>query len=172
VPAEELVDKIRWACKERDKTDPDFVVIARTDTCRFEGLAEAVKRINLCAEVGADMGLLFPRNHEEAAQAPKECALPLVYVQSRGNRDGRPVYPMKQLQDLGYAACIDAQLFLLVSFHFAKRAFQEVKETGDYAAMTHEDNVAARQAIEDLIGLEEYYAIEEQTVEGKQWGKR
>jgi methylisocitrate lyase len=172
VPAEELVDKIRWACKERDMTDPDFVVIARTDTCRSEGLAEAVKRINLCAEVGADMGLLFPRNHEEAMQAPKECTLPLVYVQSRGNRDGRPVYPMKQLQDLGYAACIDAQLFLLVSFHFAKRAFQEIKETGDYSAMTHEDNVAARQAIEDLIGLEEYYAIEEQTVEGKQWGKR
>jgi 2-methylisocitrate lyase-like PEP mutase family enzyme len=79
---------------------------------------------------------------------------------------------MNQLQDLGYAACIDAQLFLLVSFHFAKRAFQEIKETGDYSAMTHEDNVAARQAIEDLIGLEEYYAIEEQTVEGKQWGKR
>ena len=93
-------------------------------------------------------------------------------MQSRGNRDGRPIYPMKQLADMGYAACIDAQLFLLVSFHFAQRALQEMKDTGEYTGMTHEDNVAARQAIEDLIGLEDYYAIEEQTVEDTKWGKR
>lgn len=172
VPVDEFIDKIRWACAERDKVDPDFVVIARTDTCRFEGYDEAVKRINLSAEVGADMGLLFPRDHEESARAPKDCDLPLVYVQSRGNRDGRPVYPMKQLAEMGYAACIDAQLFLLVSFHFARKALQEMKETGEYTGMTHEDNVAARQAIEDLIGLEDYYAIEEQTVEDRNWGKR
>jgi 2-methylisocitrate lyase-like PEP mutase family enzyme len=172
VPVEEFIDKIRWACRERDKSDPDFVVIARTDTCRFEGYEEAVKRINMSAEVGADMGLLFPRNDDEAERAPKDCDLPLVYVQSRGNRDGRPTYPMKQLAEMGYAACIDAQLFLLVSFHFARQALQEMKETGEYTGMTNEDNVAARQAIEDLIGLEDYYAIEEQTVEEKKWGKR
>ena len=59
IPAEELVDKIKWACKSRDEHDPDFVVIARTDTLRFEGIDEAVKRINMCAEVGADMGFSF-----------------------------------------------------------------------------------------------------------------
>jgi 2-methylisocitrate lyase-like PEP mutase family enzyme len=172
VPVDAFIDKIRWACAERDKVDPDFVVIARSDTCRFEGYEEAVKRVNLAAEVGADMGLIFPRNDEEAERAPRDCGLPLVYVQSRGNRDGRPIYPMKRLAEMGYAACIDAQLFLLVSFHFAQRALQEMKETGEYTGMTHEDNVAARQGIEDLIGLEEYYAIEEQTVEDKTWGKR
>lgn len=172
IPREEFVDKIRWACRERDAVDPDFVVIARSDTCRFEGLEEAVGRINLAAEVGADLGMIFPRNDEEAARAPKESDLPLVYVQSRGNRDGRPVYSLQALEDMGYAACIDAQIFLLVSFHHAKRALEEIKNTGDYAAMSHEDNVAARQAIEDLIGLEDFYAIEEQTVEDKSWGKR
>jgi len=172
VPVDEFIDKIRWACVERDKADPDFVVIARSDTCRFEGYEEAVMRVNRAAEVGADLGLIFPRNDEEAARAPKDCDLPLVYVQSRGNRDGRPIYPMKRLAEMGYAACIDAQLFLLVSFHFAQRAMLEMRETGEYTGMTHEDNVAARQAIEDLIGLEEYYAIEEQTVEDKTWGKR
>lgn len=172
VPVEEFLDKIRWACGERDKADPDFVVIARSDTCRFEGYDEAIKRINLAAEVGADMGLIFPRNDEEAERAPKDSDLPLVYVQSRGNRDGRPLYGMKQLEAMGYAACIDAQLFLLVSFHFAQRAMQEMKETGAYTGMTHEDNVAARLAIEDLIGLDEYYAIEEQTVEDRKWDKR
>ena len=36
IPIEEFAYKIRYACRERDETDPDFVVIVRSDTCRFE----------------------------------------------------------------------------------------------------------------------------------------
>jgi methylisocitrate lyase len=172
VPADEFVTKIRYACRQRDNTDSDFVIIARTDTCRFEGLDEAISRINACADVGADMGLLFPRNREEAESAPQMSKLPLVYVQSRGNRDGRPLFSNQDLRSMGYKACIDAQLWLTVSFHHAKRALEEVYETGRYTGMTEEENVAARQAIEDAIGLEEFYSIEEETVEQTRWGKR
>lgn len=45
------------ACRARDAVDKDFVIIARSDTCRFEGLGEAIKRINKAATVGADLGL-------------------------------------------------------------------------------------------------------------------
>jgi methylisocitrate lyase len=172
IPAEELVDKIRWACKSREEHDPDFVVIARTDTCRFDGLDEAVRRVNMCADVGADMGLLFPMNDEDAERAPKECNIPLVYVQSRGNREGRPTYSMDRLRDMGYAACIDAQLFMLVSLHFTRKALEEMREKGEYSGMSWDEMVDARQSVEDLIGLDAYYEIEEQTVEGKKWGKR
>src|SRR5260221_1487150 len=34
VPLPDFVDKIRWACRQRDQTDRDFVIIARSDTCR------------------------------------------------------------------------------------------------------------------------------------------
>lgn len=172
VPANEFIDKIRWACRERDTLDPDFVIIARTDTCRFEGLEEACRRINLSAEVGADMGLLFPTNQEDAEQAPKRCDVPLVYVQSRGNRDGRPVYALSELEDMGYAACIDAQIFMAASLHAATAALSEIKETGSYTGMTAQQMTETRQQIEDLIGLEDYYRIEEQTVEDTEWGKR
>lgn len=172
IPVEEFRGKIRWACRERDKLDKDFWIIARSDTCRFEGLDEAVRRVNCGADEGADMGMLFPTNDEEAIRAPKEAKIPLVYVQSRGNRDGRPVYPLKQLEDMGYAACIDAQIFLMVSFHYARKALRELKETGDYTGMTQQDALDVRQEIEDLIGLEEFYAIEEDTVEETKWGKR
>ena len=73
---------------------------------------------------------------------------------------------------MGYVACIDAQITLLASFLAARRALQEMKEKGVYTGLTHEEAVEARQAIEDLIGLDDYYAIEEATVEDKQWGKR
>jgi len=73
---------------------------------------------------------------------------------------------------MGYKACIGAIAFLLVSFHFAKKTLSEVKKTGDYTGMTHEECVDARQQIEDLIGLEEFYEVEEARVEMKKWGMR
>ena len=168
IPADEFVEKIKFSCKQRDESDPDFLIIARTDTCRALGLEEASMRINRAADVGADMGLLFPRNPDEAEQAPKVCRLPLVYVQSRGNRDGRPIFSRKELQQMGYVACIEAQVVLCTAFHFLKQSLKELRETGDYKGLTQAEYVAARQEVEDLISLTEYYDIEAQTVEARQ----
>ncbi len=172
VPIKEFIDKIKMACSARDAVDKDFVIIARSDTCRFDGLGEAIKRINKAATVGADLGLIFPRNHKEAVAAPKKSKIPLVWVQSRGNRDGRPLYNNKQLEDMGYAGNIDAQIHIGIAFHYLRKAFMEIKRTGEYSGLTAEEWIEARQQIEDLCGLEDYYAIEEQTVELKKWGKR
>ena len=172
IPRKAFVDKIAFACRQRDRSDPDFVVIARTDTCRFEGLKEAVWRVNAAADAGADMGLIFPRNDEEMKKAPKQAKIPLVYVISRGNRDGRPLPTGPQLADMGYKAAIDALTYLLVSFHFAKLAYAEIKRAGGYSGLTHEQCVKARHDIETLVGLDEFYEIEEKTVEEKTWGKR
>src|SRR5690349_16268924 len=112
IPVDEFVAKIKYACRQRDETDADFVIIARTDTCREFGLGEAVPRINAAADAGADFGLVFPRNLDEAAEAPRLSRIPLVWVQSRGNRDGRPIIPLGELRQMGYRACIDAQVLL------------------------------------------------------------
>src|SRR5258705_11244055 len=117
IPLAEFVAKIRYACRQRDETDPDFVIIARSDTCRELGLDEAIGRINAAAEAGADLGLVFPRNREEAAAAPRMATVPLVWVQSRGNRDGRPILSLGDLEAMGYPGCIDAQILLGVSLH-------------------------------------------------------
>ena len=165
IPRRAFVDKIQFACRQRERSDPDFVVIARTDTCRFEGLKEAVWRVNAAADVGADMGLIFPRDDEEMKKAPKQAKVPLVYVISRGNRDGRPLPTGPQLADMGYKAAIDALTYLLASFHFAKLAYAEIKRTGGYSGLTQKQCVKARREIETLVGLDEFYEIEEKTVE-------
>ena len=38
VPAEEFIDKLRFACRQRDESDQDFVILARTDTCRCRSI--------------------------------------------------------------------------------------------------------------------------------------
>jgi methylisocitrate lyase len=167
VPRTEFVDKIKFACRQRDATDKDFVIIARSDSCRFEGLEEAVARINLAAEVGADLGLIFPRTPEETAAAPRLAKIPLVYVRSLGNRDDRPTPSSPDVAAMGYKACIDALLQLLVGFHYAKEALAELKQTGTYRGLGRGQLVAARHEIETLIGLDRFYEIEEETVEAK-----
>jgi 2-methylisocitrate lyase-like PEP mutase family enzyme len=171
IPIEEYRDKIRLACEQRDRSDKDFVIIARSDAARIQGLKEAIKRVNLGADQGADMGLIFPTNHAEAVKTPKLAKLPMIYVQSRGTRDKRPLYSYSQLKDMGYAGCIDATFAVCIHFHFMRKAFQELKRTGDYTGMSEQEFVVARKAVEDIIGLEEYYRIEEETVE-KLYGKK
>jgi len=165
IPINEFRDKILLACRQRDESDKNFVIIARSDACRKQGFKEAVKRVNMAQSLGADMGLIFPRTPEETKKTPKVCKLPMVYVQSRGNRDGRPLYSFQQLKDMGYAGCIDAIFSVGVQFHFMRKALAELRETGDYTGMSEKDFVVARKQVEDLIGLEDYYRIERETVE-------
>src|SRR2546425_1102818 len=52
----EMVDRIKAAVDAR--TDPEFVIMARTDALAVEGIERAIERAAACVEAGADMG--FP----------------------------------------------------------------------------------------------------------------
>ena len=56
VSQQEMVDRIKAAVDAR--TDPDFVIMARTDALAVEGLDAAIERARACVAAGADM--IFP----------------------------------------------------------------------------------------------------------------
>ena len=64
VPLEEMVDRVKAAVDAR--TDPEFVIMARTDALASEGLERAIERAVACVEAGADM--IFPEAISELAQ--------------------------------------------------------------------------------------------------------
>ena len=75
VSTEEMVDRIKAAVDAR--SDPDFVIMARTDALAVEGLEAAIERAQAYVAAGADM--LFPeaitelgmyRRFAEATQVP------------------------------------------------------------------------------------------------------
>ena len=167
ITPQEFGEKIQYACRERDKVDPDFVIIVRSDSCREFGLDVAAERVNRGADAGADLGLLFPRNVAETERAPRVCRVPLVYVMSRGNRDGRPIFSRQDLEQMGYVGIIDPQVMLLPAFVAQQKVLKELRATGNYTGLSNEEGVRARKDIEDLIHLEEYYEIERQTVESR-----
>jgi methylisocitrate lyase len=57
VPAEEMADRITAAASARidARTDPHFVIMARTDSLASEGLARAIERAQAYVAAGADM---------------------------------------------------------------------------------------------------------------------
>ncbi|EAA8368975.1 methylisocitrate lyase [Salmonella enterica] len=69
VSKEEMVDRIRAAVDAR--TDPNFVIMARTDALAVEGLEAALDRAQAYVEAGADM--LFPEAITELSMY-RQCA--------------------------------------------------------------------------------------------------
>src|SRR6202165_2417403 len=63
----EMVDRIKAAVDAR--TDPGFVIMARTDALAVEGLQSAIDRACACVEAGADM--IFPEAITELAMYKK-----------------------------------------------------------------------------------------------------
>ena len=162
IPAEDMVQKVRFACQAR--RDPDFVLMARTDTMRTHGYEEGVRRANLYAEAGADMVMLFPNNAEEARRAPRDCNAPLIYVNSSGNRVGRPVFHTRELEEMGYKIDADAISTIIASYRAVRSVLESLKRSG-LTGLEQAEAIATRKAIEDSIGLEAQYRVEEQTVE-------
>jgi methylisocitrate lyase len=164
ISADEMCQKIRYAVRARQ--DPDFVIAARTDAMRTDGFAEGVRRANLYAAAGADMVMIFPNTVEEARRSPAEIRAPLIYVNSEGNRLGRPIFAVGELQTMGYKMVNDAISAITVMFQSVTELFRRLKETGR-TGMDQAVVKGIRKEIEDTIGLEEYYRIEEETVENR-----
>ncbi len=105
ISAEEGVEKIRAAAAAR--RDPDFMIKARTDATAIHGVAEAIRRLNLYAEAGAD--LLFADallSAEDIATVARNVSKPLSVNMGFGIRQ-RPTTPLlsaRQLEDMGVKA--------------------------------------------------------------------
>lgn len=162
IPADEMAIKIEFAA--RGRSDPDFVIFGRTDSMRTDGYEEGMRRARLYAEAGADGIMVFPNSAVEAERAPGEISAPLVYTNSYGNRVGRPVYATGELEAMGWKVDIEAIAIIASAYRAAHGTLSRIKEQGR-ADMDEEEARRLRKAIEDTIGLEEYYRIEEETVE-------
>jgi methylisocitrate lyase len=162
VPLGEMLTKIRAAAAAR--TDPDFVIIARTDSMRTHGYEEGIRRARAFAEAGADLVMVFANDRDEAARAPRDAGVPLVHTNSQGGRFGRPVLSRAELNEFGYAIALDAQIAVLTHYHALQERFAQLATTGD-AGLAQAELIPLRNELEAAIGLDEFYALEEATVE-------
>jgi methylisocitrate lyase len=159
-----MVDKIVAAREAAAEVDPAFVLIARTDAMRTDGYEEGVARANAYLDAGADAVMVFPNDAAEAARAPADVGGPVVYVNSWGNRVGRPILGVAEAELYGYRMLVDAQGALLAAVEATRDTYRALAERGR-SFDDPEHGVALRRELEELVGLEQLYALEERTVE-------
>jgi 2-methylisocitrate lyase-like PEP mutase family enzyme len=100
VPRAEFAGKIRAAVDAR--TDPDLLIIARTDAISAVDLDEALRRGEAAASAGADVLFIeAPRTPEQVERIARELSTPLLYNYAPGGRS--PLLPFADLRRLGYA---------------------------------------------------------------------
>jgi len=127
VPAADMAAKIRVAVESR--SDPNFLVIARTDSRTTLGLDEALRRAEAYLEAGAD--LLFiesPESVEEMARIGSTFDVPLVANMVEGGRT--PILDAATLQKLGYRLAIFPALGFLAAGAVLEKAYAGLKATG------------------------------------------
>jgi len=162
VSREDMVAKIKAAVAAR--TDPNFVIMGRTDAMKTSGFAEGVERANRYLEAGAEMVMIFPNTVEEARQAPREIKGLLAYTNSEGNRFGRPLFSAQEFEDMGYKLSTYPTALLCPVTQELKRVITNLTTKG-VSGLPQDKMIIWRKEVEDLIGLEEYYKIESDTVE-------
>jgi methylisocitrate lyase len=149
----EMVDRIKAAVDAR--TDPDFVIMARTDALAVEGLDRAIERAVACVEAGADM--IFPEAMTELAMYRRFAAAVGVPILANITEFGStPLFTVEELA----GADVGIVLYPLSAFRAMNKAAENV-----YTAIRRDgtqknvvDTMQTRMELYEAIG---YHAFEQ-----------
>jgi len=151
VSQQEMVDRIKAAVDAR--TDPDFVIMARTDALAVEGLQAAIDRACACVEAGADM--IFPEAITELPMYRQFAQAVKVPVLANITEFGAtPLFTTEELA----GADVGLVLYPLSAFRAANRAAENVytaiRRDGSQQAVV--DTMQTRAELYDRIDYHRY----------------
>ena len=152
VPAEEMADRIKAAVDAR--TDPQFVIMARTDALASEGLARAIERAQAYVAAGADM--IFAEAVTEASMYTafrKALGVPILANITEFGKT--PLFTREELADAG----VDMILYCCAAYRAMNLAALRVYET-IRAQGTQKSLLPQMQTREELYKFLDYHAYE------------
>lgn len=155
VPSNDMVVKLRAACDAR--TDPDLVIIARTDALAVTGLDDTLRRCVAYAEAGAD--ILFVealRTYEEIERIRRAVDLPLLYNFVEHGKS--PLLPVAELEALGFKLVIFPGSLMLSLCTMAQRVLRAIREHGTTASLLGE--MGSVVDLFNVVGMDEALALD------------
>ena len=170
ISAEEMVQKIHAAAEAR--VDPDFVLKSRTDVLATHGVKEAIRRLNLYAEAGAD--LLFAdaaTSVEDIATIAKNVSKPMSVNMGFGirQRSTTPLLSAKQLQDLGVAAVIYPRMLTACALRGMQRGLAFLKESLDTGKVVDKpEALVSFEELHEIMGIADVEALEQRFLTASQ----
>jgi methylisocitrate lyase len=151
VSALEMIDRMKAAADA--KTDPDFVLMARTDAAAVEGIDGAIKRACRYVEAGADM--IFAEALTELDQYRKFANAVDVPILANITEFGKtPLYTIEELRDAG----VRLVLYPLSAFRAMSAAalnvYQTLRREGTQKDVLH--TMQTRAELYELLNYHEY----------------
>ena len=153
VSAGEMVDRIKAAVDSR--TDPDFVIMARTDALAVEGLQAALDRATACVEAGADA--IFPEAVTELAMYRQFAEAVKVPILANITEFGStPLFTLDELR----SADVSIALYPLSAFRAMNKAalnvYQALRREG-----TQKNVIDTMQTRTELYDYLDYHSFEQ-----------
>ncbi|TMH64059.1 MAG: methylisocitrate lyase [Betaproteobacteria bacterium] len=151
VSPDEMCERIKSAVDAR--TDPAFVIMARTDALASEGLDRAVERATAYVEAGADM--IFPEAITELPMYRKFAAAVKVPILANITEFGKtPLFTVDELR----SADVGIVLYPLTAFRAMNQAalktYETVRKRGTQKSLLQE--MQSREELYDTIGYHDY----------------
>jgi methylisocitrate lyase len=147
VPIDEMTTKIRAAFAAR--TDPDFLLIARTDARAIEGLDGAIARARAYLDAGADA--IFPEALETAREFrefARAVRAPLLANMTEFGRS--PLLSLRQLAAAGYRMVLFPLTAFRVSMHATEKCLRDLRRRGTQRSWLRQ--MQTRTALYELLG--------------------
>jgi methylisocitrate lyase len=155
VSTDAMVRRIRAAVSAR--TDPDFVICARTDARAVEGLDAAIERAKAYVDAGAD--LVFPEALEGVAEFAAVRAAIEVPLLANMTEFGKPLLDAATLTDLGFNVVIYPVTTLRLAMGAIEAGLRVIREQGSQASLVPQMQTRARlYELVDYAGYETFDA--------------
>lgn len=151
VSPEEMVDRITAAVDAR--TDPDFVIVARTDALAREGLAAALDRARRYAAAGAD--IIFPEALTDLDQYRAFAEATGLPVLANLTEFGvTPLFTVEQLAGAGVALAIYPLSAFRAMSLAALRVYEALRRDGTQREVV--STMQTRRELYDVLGYDAY----------------
>ncbi|GLB43256.1 putative phosphoenolpyruvate phosphomutase [Lyophyllum shimeji] len=130
-PLPEFIARIRAAAAARAKIPGcDIVLIARTDAAQGPGMDEALKRLKLAVEAGADVAFLEGvRSREDLARTVKELA-PTPVLLNAVHGGATPDFTVEDAKSVGVKIVIFPLISSVAAVHSIRAGLASLKATG------------------------------------------
>lgn len=158
----EMEKKLEAAMASR--TDPDFVIIGRTDARAIHGIDEAIQRGKSFARLKVDAVFVeAPESEPELERIGRSITeVPLMVNMFKGGKT--PLLPAARLQSMGFRIAIFPSETQRAAIHAMKEALGLLKREGTTEAM--DDRLATFQERDRLVALGKWQKLEQQYLRG------
>ena len=154
VEIDEAKSRIKAAVDASNQNNKDILVMARTDAIATRGLDDAIKRMQIFSELGADILFIEAiKSKEDMKKVIKE--VPGHHMINLIEDGDTPFLDMNELENIGYKIAVMPLTLMSASVKTMQECLRNIKNK------TYNKNVSKFSELREIVGFNEYYDIED-----------